>query len=730
MEKDFPDKTSPNIFFVAFLAVLCLGLTNSLAGPFPSHVKNNLNGSQTLIGHVPLEVLGSKAVFRQHTSHKYMDLEVLLPLANQQELTDLISSQKDPNSPLYHHWISSAEYAGRFKPSAINASQVQDFLKNVGLYVTGQSPNGAILHVTGTVKAVEDALNLSINDYQNADGTVFFAPANDPSIPAPLAGKVLAIAGLDNLPKFMAHSHPGVLPMAIGSGPGGYLAPNDVKNAYNLNSVPANGSGQNIALFELDGYSSQDITAYEAKFGLPNVPLQNVLVDGFNGVPNYNIKTGAASEVTLDIELLTAFAPGASEIYVYETSWYTANSWNDEWSRIAADDIAKIVSCSYGLTEQDAVLLNFDDQIFQQMAAQGQAVFVSSGDSGAFASGGSALAVEEPASEPYVTAVGISKLTTNADGTYNSEIASLDGGGGVSSFWSIPSYQTTAALQAVSAAKVSTAMRNLPDVALTADPSTLYSFYINGGWVGMWGSSLSAPIWAAFISRVNQGLGAKAPIGFVNTALYQLAQNSSNYARDFHDISTGNNGYYPAEPGFDDATGLGSFNGLNLYNDLVNNGVPAAPANLTATAGNSQVALSWVLSAGAASYNVKRSTVSGGPYTTISSPNYTSTSYVDNTAVGGITYYYVVSGVNLVGEGPNSPEVNARPISPLPPAPAGLTAATGNAQVSLSWAATVGAASYNVKGRPSLEGSTQRFPALSALITLTQRQSMALFIIM
>ena len=225
----------------------------------------------------------------------------------------------------------------------------------------------------------------------------------------------------------------------------------------------------------------------------------------------------------------------------------------------------------------DSPTINFDNLIFEQMAAQGQAVFVAAGDNGAYDAGGnSILAVDEPASQPYATAVGISKLAINANGTYKSESASVYGGGGVSAYWTIPSYQTAVAAQAVAAAKVSTTMRNMPDVVLTADSSTPYAFYIDGSWYGYFGSSLSSPIWASFISRVNQGLGTNAPIGSVNSALYQLAQ-TSGYANDFHDIISGNNGYYPAEGGFDDATGLGSFNGQNLYNDLVKGSVAVSP---------------------------------------------------------------------------------------------------------------------------------------------------------
>lgn len=123
---------------------------------------------------------------------------------------------------------------------------------------------------------------------------------------------------------------------------------------------------------------------------------------------------------------------------------------------------------------------------------------------------------------------------------------------------------------------------------------------------------------------------------------------------------------------------------------------PGVPTGLTATAGNAQVALSWTASSGAASYNVKRSTTTGGPYSTVSSPS--ATNYTDTGVTNGTTYYYVVSAVNSSGESANSAQASATPSAPgaAPAAPTGLQATAGNQQVALAWTASTGAASYNV----------------------------------
>jgi fibronectin type 3 domain-containing protein len=122
---------------------------------------------------------------------------------------------------------------------------------------------------------------------------------------------------------------------------------------------------------------------------------------------------------------------------------------------------------------------------------------------------------------------------------------------------------------------------------------------------------------------------------------------------------------------------------------------PAAPTGLTAAAASTQVTLTWNASVSATSYNVKRSSTSGGPYSTVSSP--TVTNFTDIGLANGTKYYYVVSALNAGVEGPNSAEVNATPMQSVPAAPTGLTAKAGNAQVMLSWTASAGATSYKVK---------------------------------
>jgi fibronectin type 3 domain-containing protein len=153
----------------------------------------------------------------------------------------------------------------------------------------------------------------------------------------------------------------------------------------------------------------------------------------------------------------------------------------------------------------------------------------------------------------------------------------------------------------------------------------------------------------------------------------------------------------------DDEVNLNTQKVQAIYNVLgYAPGVPGIPGSLTATGGNTQVALTWTAGTGATSYNVKRSTVSGSGYATVSSP--TTTSYTNTGLTNGTTYYYVVTSVNASGQSANSNQASATPQAGTPPVPTGLTATAGNTQVVLSWNASSGATAYDVK-RSTVSGS-------------------------
>ncbi len=304
------------------------------------------------------------------------------------------------------------------------------------------------------------------------------------------------------------------------------------------------------------------------------MPLDVVLVDGFSGQPG-----GGAVEVTLDIQLMIALAPGISKIVVYEGP-NSGSGLIDTYNRIATDNLAKSISTSWGLSESESAgsIIQSENQIFKQMVAQGQVLYAASGDSGAYDNGGT-LSVDDPASQPLVVGVGGTHLNVDGNGNYVSETTwsygngpGEGGGGGISSVWSLPTWQQGFA----NASNLgSTTMRNVPDVALDADPETGYLFYFGGQWGVVGGTSCAAPLWAAFTALVNQqrANNGATSLGFPNPLLYQAAS-SSQYSSLFHDITVGTNGYYPAVHGYDLATGLGTYIGTPLISYLAGSPSP------------------------------------------------------------------------------------------------------------------------------------------------------------
>ena len=226
---------------------------------------------------------------------------------------------------------------------------------------------------------------------------------------------------------------------------------NDFRNAYASGST-LDGSGQTVALVQFDGYLASDIVAYENLTGRPNVALQNVLLDGFSGLPTGNaFAPGGEVEVSLDIEMVISMAPKVSKIILYEGDPFNFFP-NDVLNQIAVDNIAKQIGCSWGWIGGPTVTT---DQIFQQMALQGQSFFNATGDSDAFLPGqvDDPNFFGEPSSTPFITQVGGTTLTMSAGGAaYTSETVwnwgnrfGLDGvgsSGGISTFYAIPSYQT------------------------------------------------------------------------------------------------------------------------------------------------------------------------------------------------------------------------------------------------------------------------------------------------
>lgn len=603
------------------LAIGCCGLALQAFGSVA-------NAAVTLPGHLKPLIAGSQYV-GQVAATQNVDLAIVLPLRNQQALSELLRRLYDPSDSLYGQYLTPTAFTEGYGPTQADYDAVKAYAASQGLTVTHEHSNRAILDVSGPASSVESAFGVTLRQYRTSDGRLYRAADSNPAVPNSLSGKVASVLGLDTStlrsPQYQIKqpdeesSSASLKPLAY-SGNAGF-APADYLSAYGLystiSSLALTGSGQVIALFELGtGFSSSNITTYttyySTYFNLFKTTSQTAYVPPVTAVSvdsqsTTTLSLDAETEVELDIELALAMAPQA-KILVYEAP-NTDAGWLDELSEIATDttntgtsSVPNIMSMSWGSPEITTSTADLDAEniIFTEMAAQGQSAFIASGDQGAYtadnfttAYNAKTLSVSDPASQPLVCAVGGTSLTTNGTGattTWSSETTWNNGlklveagtggasGGGISAFWSIPAFQSTyipaSSMGSSSTATASNTMRNVPDVALNGDPVTGYDIYTaatatTNAWASVGGTSAATPLWAAFTALLNQKRVANglAAIGEINPALYKFAA-STRYSNDYHDITSGTNLNYSAATGYDLTTGWGSFLGLNLLNDL------------------------------------------------------------------------------------------------------------------------------------------------------------------
>jgi hypothetical protein len=544
-----------------------------------------------LRGHVPAVVshLSAKGTLPATNS---MRLAIGLQLRNPKGLDDYLATLYDPASPHYRQYLTPEEFTERFGPSKADYEAVIAFAKKNHLGVTATHENRLLLDIIGSTSDIERAFHIKLRVYQHpTEARDFHAPDTEPSVDATLP--VADVSGLSDYilphPKSIKISPSSAATNATprtGSGSGGSYLGNDFRAAY-LPGVTLTGSGQMVGLVQFDGYYASDISSFETMAGLPAVPLQTVLLDGYNGAPTTGPNSGNA-EVSLDIEMAISMAPGLSKIVVFEAG--PNGIPNDVLNAMAASNQVRQLSCSWGWGGGPSTTT---DNIFKQMAAQGQSFFTASGDSDAYTTGVSSVngvdnpsLANAPCSSPYITVVGGTTLsTTGPGGSWSSETvwnwglhsgSYVGSSGGISSYYTIPGWQTGINM---AANKGSTANRNIPDVALTAD--NVYVRYGNGSSAAFGGTSCAAPLWAGLSALMNQQAvsGGRPVIGFVNPAIYSIGK-GTGFTASFHDITTGNNtssaspSQFYAVNGYDLCTGWGTPAGQSLINAI--GGLPDA----------------------------------------------------------------------------------------------------------------------------------------------------------
>ena len=518
-----------------------------------------------------------------------------------------------------------------------------------GFTVTMRFPNRLLVQVQAPVAVIEKAFQINLNNYQIGNKS-YFSNDRGPTVPGSLGGIVQYIFGLNNIQAMHSALHTGLPqrsyplyspgPAYAKAGnlrldgnpakrqsiskkkPGtfetyGAYDPGDLYTSYFYNFQPLQGLGHccnplgnpghsppqsSIAVAIWGDYADGDIQYWAQQYGLA-VNTQRILIGGAQQC-NPQDQT-CDPEATADTEYTTAMANSFSTssntatVYVYEGA--DAYSLAAVLNRILTDGYVRIVSMSFGESEEEAIedgTLNSWGAIFRSMAGQGFTLVASSDDGGATADCRTE-SVSYPASDPHVTAVGGTTLISS-QGYYSSEIgwsggpygcAQNDGGsgGGCSSHFSAPAYQPYTC----------NGMRSVPDVALNADgvyaPQVIF---FQGSFEAVGGTSISAPEMAGFFAQENAYLlyiqslvgdtcGSSqsapcSPLGLANPILYTEGVYSFAPHYPFYDIIQGCNNnditsqynlhYFCAGWGFDQVTGWGSANMFQLawmFNDAL-----------------------------------------------------------------------------------------------------------------------------------------------------------------
>ena len=632
------------------------------------------------------QVLAKSSLTAPTSSNQPIDVVIVLGLRDPLGAEHYAQHVSTPGDPLYGQYLTPEQFGDRFGPAQADYQALRQWAEKTGLTVNEVSLSRTTLSLRGTPSQFQTLLGVQFNNYVGPDGRTFYSANSTPKVPTELASKIKGIVGLSNYTRFAplaikaqkgpvsqgGNYHPDT---AGGTGPGGAYAPADLKAAYLIpkHLVPA--KTITVAVFEQGGYDPNDVKQYETQFHLPSVPLKMRGVNGYKGAIN---DPGIELEAVLDIDMVIGMNPRVKEVEVYEDGDDPFGvALLDALAAIGNDNNAQVVSISYGTDEalQGNTQLAAEGPLFQQLATQGITVLVSAGDHGAYGREGNGLNVEDPATQPYVTAVGGTTLYTGPQEVYiDEEVWNLlpygqgATGGGASIYWPIPSYQLEQGFNGLVSIAAnnggSSTMRNIPDVTAVGNPNTGVAIYtaLNGGWIQIGGSSVAAPIWAGYLSIIDAGLPVvgKNHLGFFNPLLYQIYQ----ITNDFSDIKIGDNGEtyfygipgFSAGPGYDNCSGLGSMIGedfgfdlLTTYLNNVPGNLPATPTGLFGVPTTTTATVSWTAAAGAASYIVRTTDLSSRTQPPTYNYLTTATSVKISGLVPGSVYGIAVYAVNGTG---------------------------------------------------------------------------------
>ena len=643
----------------ATAALMLLPASQVLAGvPYPTASvpkASDLGSTATVEGAAPITVT------------------VVLKLRDPEGAREELKALTTPGTASFHEFLTPQQFRDSFGPSTDNVEMVSASLRALGLSVS--SATSTTLRVTGSPTALEHAFQTSLHTfsvpaYDHHAGYSYHAPLAPVTLPAAAAPLVHAVLGLDTMPHLRPHlhalankgaSHPSVQGVPAGTSTGnapGQLTVSDYAQHYNvtpLYSKGVTGHGRTLGIVTFAALTPSDAFAYWTAVGLTVDPnrLKIINVDGGPGAPS---DASGSTETSLDVEQSGGIAPGA-RIVVYQAP-NTNQAFIDAFAAAIDSNEAQTLSVSWGSWEWFNNLENSPvndpytgktvgelqavDELFLQAALQGQSLFASSGDTGAYdANDGTdndgnpltppdyslALSVDNPASDPYITAAGGTTLAGTQTYTVTGQpnfvvtipqervwswdylvglckelnldpitcgIFPVGSGGGVSIEYRTPFYQIGVA--GVQKSQIDQSFvddltippttiynlpghfagRNVPDISANADPDTGYVIYYASDVSGFGilsfygGTSFVAPQLNGTTALLGEYLHDR--LGLLNIPLYQLARNGGYAApkAPLRAITQGSNDFYLGSKGYNPAAGLGVLNVGNLAEALSN----------------------------------------------------------------------------------------------------------------------------------------------------------------
>jgi len=529
------------------------------------------------------------------TKLNYIQLMLKPSPAQQTELNQLLLDQQKRGSPNFRKWLTPEQYAERFGVSQADLAKITGWMQSQGFDIITVGRGRRFIAFNATAQQIQSALKTEIHQYR-VNGEPHFANATDPSVPAAIQPLVLGFTGLDDFqPKAQSKAvldGKGVKPRFYNGG-NQMVSPGDLAIIYDLLPVyqfGVTGSGQYLAVIGRSNIQLSDIASFQSDFALPSNLPELVLVPGS---ADPGLVSGDETESDLDLEYASGIAYDAQVLFVYSTTILNSITYAIDQA------LAPVISLSYAGCEPNfsSATAAIDQALAQQANTEGITWLNSAGDQGAAAcdtaeaTHGAAVNLE-PAI-PEVTGVGGTMFTENGSNYWSSQDNSNEssalsyvpetvwnestdaqlsaGGGGYSSFYTRAAWQVGPGIPAGTA-------RGVPDVSLTAarndDP---YAVITGGQLEGYGGTSAACPTLAGIILLLNQYLGTNG-LGNINPNLYWMAQNTTGV---FHDITTGWNGVpcvagspncnssgafgYYATPGWDPASGLGSVDATQMF---------------------------------------------------------------------------------------------------------------------------------------------------------------------